>query len=390
MSTFSELPKKRILISGAGVAGILSAILLDKNKYEIEIIEKAASFRNIGFSITLWKTGYDLLTKIIKSNGGYIEEGKDYFKVTGFTLYGGLRLKKLNKLNANGFAWVFERSHLMEILEKILFFKFNKCKLFFSKTIIEIKKEEKKTFVKFNDSTVKEYDIVIIAEGINSTSRGLIFSDKEKIIPLEYNLTYEWFAKRTDLQENGGLFFTRGHIGVIHPPATKNLFGFYSKNGTTNKIRTEFENEMLNIIKQPNGLKTEIDHQTSHVFDLKEVHLPKYYHENVIFIGDAAHGRPPTLGFGTSLAIEDAVLICQAINKLNSVEDLEVIFKIFSDARIKRIEKVYRFQNFIHYFITENKVKIKFLAICLYVFYGKYIEYKVKRLASIKTMFLFP
>lgn len=384
MSRFPELPKKRILISGTGVAGILSAILLDRNKYEIEIIEKADSFRNIGFSITLWKTGFDLLTKIIKSNGGYIEEGKDYFKVKGFTLYGGLRLKKLNKLNSNGFAWVFERSHLMEILEKILLFKINKYKLFFSKTIIEIKKEEKKAIVKFNDNSVKDYDIVIIAEGINSTTRGLIFSDKEIIIPLKYNLTYEWFTKKTNLQENGGLFFTKGHIGVIHPPSTKNLFGFYSKNGTTNKMRTEFENEMLNVIKQPNGFKTEIDHQTSHIFDLKEVHIPKYYHENVIFIGDAAHGRPPTLGFGTSLAIEDAVLICQAINKLTTVEDMEVIFKTFSDARIKRIENVYRFQNFIHYFITKNKVKVKLFAICLYLFYGKYIEYKVKQLASYK------
>jgi 2-polyprenyl-6-methoxyphenol hydroxylase-like FAD-dependent oxidoreductase len=386
MSQFSESPKKRILISGAGVAGILSAILLDKNLYEIEIIEKADSFRNIGFSITLWKTGFDLLTKIIIENGEYLEEGKDFFRVKGFTLYGGLKLKKLKKLNADGFAWVFERSHLMEILERILLNKINKSNLFYSTTILEIRKEENKTLVKFNDGTNKQYDIVIIAEGINSTTRSLIFSNEEIIIPLEYNLTYEWFSKRTDLQKNGGLFFTHGHIGVIHPPNTKNLLGFYSKNGTTDQARIKFENDILNTIKQPNGLNTEINRQTSHVFELKEVHLPKYHHENIIFIGDAAHGRPPTLGFGTSLAIEDAVLICQTINKLTSLEEFQEKSKLFSTTRIKRIENVYRFQNRIHHFITNNKTKVRFLSFCLYTFYGKYIEYKVKQLASTKQI----
>ncbi|MES2930820.1 MAG: hypothetical protein V4665_03505 [Patescibacteria group bacterium] len=52
-------PKKKILISGAGVAGILCALLLDKEKYNINLIERAPSFRNIGFSITLWKTRCD-------------------------------------------------------------------------------------------------------------------------------------------------------------------------------------------------------------------------------------------------------------------------------------------------------------------------------------------
>ena len=106
-------PKKKILISGSGVAGIVCVLSLDTEKYDIEIIERADSFRNIGFSITLWKSGFDLLTSILKENREYITEGKDYFKVKGFTLFGDLRLKKLKQLNADGFAWVFERAHII-------------------------------------------------------------------------------------------------------------------------------------------------------------------------------------------------------------------------------------------------------------------------------------
>lgn len=385
MEKYFENTKKKILISGTGVAGIICAILLDKNKYEIDIIEKAETFRNIGFSITLWKSGFDLLTSILKENGAYVTEGKDFFKVKGFSLFGDLRLKKLKQLNSDGFAWVFERAHLMEILEHVLFSKFDKNKVLFSTTIRRIKNENDKALVEFSDGIKKEYDIVIVAEGINSTTRALVFSDKEKIIPLEYTLRYEWFSKETNLQENGGLFFTQGHIGVIHPPYTRNLLGFYSKNSTSDKIRAGFENDMLNVIKQPNGSETDIDRLTSHVFDLKEVHLPQYNYENIIFIGDSAHGRPPTLGFGTSLAIEDAELISQIINSLTKIEDFNTKSKIFSTVRIKRIEEVYRFQNFIHTFITENKIKVKILSICLKLFYGEYIKYKVKKLASFKT-----
>lgn len=100
--------KKKILISGIGVAGIVTALSLDQQEYEIDIIERAPEYRNIGYSITLWKAGFDLLMEIFERYGIPVVEGKDYFKVSGFNLFGDTNLKKLKWLDASGYAWVFE------------------------------------------------------------------------------------------------------------------------------------------------------------------------------------------------------------------------------------------------------------------------------------------
>ncbi len=374
--------KKKILISGSGVAGILCALSLDAEKYDIEIIERADTFRNIGFSITLWKSGFTHIRKILSKHEQSFIEGKDYFPVNSFTFFGGMKLKKLKQLSSEGYAWVIEREHLMELLEKALLSKIKPEQLSFSTVIKEIREDENGVTVQINDDIKKVYDFVIIAEGINSTTRKLVFSTQERIIPLGQSLRYAWFDKETDLQYGAALFFTQHHIGVIHPPYTRNLLGYYFKDGTSLEKQEAFERKMFSVIKQPDGQETSLDYETSRVFDLKNVYLPKYHSKRIVLIGDAAHGRPPTLGFGTSLAVEDSVAICSAINEAASFGSIEAALEHFSRTRSERIEEVYRFQNFIHKFITGNVLKVRILSLCLKLFYARYIEYRIKRFAS--------
>ena len=63
------ISRKKVLISGAGVAGIVCAVLLDKEKYDVEIIERSETFRNIGFSLTVWKSGFSQLRSLFESYG---------------------------------------------------------------------------------------------------------------------------------------------------------------------------------------------------------------------------------------------------------------------------------------------------------------------------------
>ena len=382
----SETSKKKILISGSGVAGIICALSLDRKKYDIDIIEQADSFRNIGFSITLWKSGFDLLKNVLATHGKGFTEGIDYFPVSAFTLFGGSVLNNLKTLDAKGFAWVIERGHLMDILESALLEKMNGRQVSFSTTITDIKSVNNKAIVSLSNGDNKEYDFVIVAEGINSTTRGMLFGQAEHIVPMNQSLRYAWFDKPTDLGKNGALFFTKSHIGVIHPPYTRNLLGYYFKNGTSVQEQKLFEVKMFGVIKSPDGTETSVDASTSHVFDLKKVYLPRYHTGNAIAcIGDAAHGRPPTLGFGTSLAIEDSVLLCYHLNNANSFDNFERVLAGFSATRARRIERIYRFQDIIHKFITDSAVKVWVLSLCLKVFYAKYMEYKVKKFASYKV-----
>lgn len=376
--------KKKVLISGMGVAGVICAILLDKEKYEVELIERADTFRNIGFSIILWKAGFEHLTRLLAVNKEFIKPEKDYFRVRKFILFGGNILRVLRIFDSDGYGWAFERAYLMHILERVLFKQVRKEQIAFSKTIRTIQHTDIGVTVTFNDGAEKPYDIIIIAEGIHSTSRKLV-PVGERITPTPFLLRYAWFATETILRDYAAIFFSRGHLGVIHPPYFKNLFGFYFNKGLSIESQRAFERMALQRIKQPNGASATLDATTNDTFELQEVHIDTYAFKRIVFVGDAAHGRPPTLGFGTSLAIEDAALVCKKLNELDDGSSAQIYAALasFSKNQIERVESVYRFQNLIHRLcITQDPVRVFFLSWAIQLFLWRWVEGKIKKLAS--------
>ena len=381
--------KKRVLVSGAGVAGIACAVLLDKEKYDVELIEQAGQFRNLGFSIILWKAGFSQLVSLLQKNGESLKDEKDCFKLEGFKMFAGSPLRLVDKVRADGYAWAFKRERLMEILENALRKELPEGHIDFSKGIrhIQYPHESGPAFVTFRDGTQKEYDLVIIAEGAHSSSRELV-AVSERIVSDPYALRYAWFLSPTDLGRYGGLLFERGQVAVIPPPHFNNLLGFYFDKGTSEELQTAFEAEVRRCIRRPDGGESVLDTKTSDVFELKEVHLDRYYAKNVVFVGDAAHGRPPTLGFGTSLALEDATLLTHKLNALKefSEKSLRGVLRAYSDARIPRVEDVYRIQAKVQGFYTKSRLKVAISLLLLRPFLAPYFERNVKRLASFNVL----
>lgn len=361
------------------------AILLDKQKYDIEIVEQSGQFRNIGFSIVLWRSGFEPLRRLLMQAGVSLSEGSDYFKVDGFRIYGHAPLKLIRRFSAAGYGWAFKRQRLMELLEQALRKILSADKIVFSKAIRHISYDSPMgpAHIAFRDGTNKEYDVVVIAEGVHSSSRELI-AVQERVISKPYALRYAWFTSETELETDAALFFTAGQVAVIHPPRANNLLGFYFDKGTPEGSQKRFEEAICARIRKPDGGASELDLNTSDVFELKEVHLDRYNASNAVVIGDAAHGRPPTLGFGTSLAIEDATLLARLLNALEdrTAEHIADTLRGFSDIRVERVESVYHLQSLVENFYTKNRIKLLFLDLIAESFLGRYFERNMKQLAS--------
>lgn len=383
--------KRRVLISGAGIAGILCVLSLDKEKYDVEIIEKADNFRHVGFSFMMWKSGFDSLVNLLKRNNTNLVEGKDYFKTEKFSVFIDVPLKKSLELNANHIIWTFERGQLMKSLEKMLSKQFGKNIVTFRRTVKNIiQQANTNATVIFNDGSKKDYDIVIIAEGIDSKSREILFPEAY-IDSFSHDLTYAWFDTKTNLGHNGVIFFTKGFLGIIHPPFFKNLLGYYSKNDQSQSARRQFEKEISKLIRQPNGDETKINIKTSNVFQYIAVKLKQFHKGNVVVIGDAAHGNPPTIGFGASLAIEDVILLSKFLNEFEIdntfYKHLSNKLKEFSERRTKRISEVYRFQKITHsLLITENFFKVKIISSLGELFLAKFIMSRLQKLARYEVL----
>ena len=105
------MTKKKVLISGAGPAGLAAAILLDKNKYHISVVERGPKFMNMGFSIILWRPGLEALTKILNTN-----EINGLWPLNTFSVYGGDNVELLQSSDTTGIGFSIERKLLKQRL----------------------------------------------------------------------------------------------------------------------------------------------------------------------------------------------------------------------------------------------------------------------------------
>jgi 2-polyprenyl-6-methoxyphenol hydroxylase-like FAD-dependent oxidoreductase len=66
-----------------------------------------------------------------------------------------------------------------------------------------------------------------------------------------------------------------------------------------------------------------------------DVYMQRYHHENVVFIGDAAHGMSPQLGQGANMAFIDSYFLDKVL--INSNNNIEVALKIYTQLRRKHL-----------------------------------------------------
>jgi 2-polyprenyl-6-methoxyphenol hydroxylase-like FAD-dependent oxidoreductase len=92
----------------------------------------------------------------------------------------------------------------------------------------------------------------------------------------------------------------------------------YSKEDILNKMRAYRNDLILEKIQQKDF-----------AFAMyADVWMEKYNHENVVVLGDAAHGMSPQLGQGANMALIDSYYLFSALDKSNINKSLEYYTKI--------------------------------------------------------------
>ncbi len=182
--------------------------------------------------------------------------------------------------------------------------------------------------VTFSDGTSGSYDIVIAADGVNSKVRKLIFGEfKTSYVGLS---VWRYAFKRPTSLDTGYIFFNKKHkLGVI--PMTADLCYIFvnSAEGDNPMIP---EDQLIDKLKAymsayPIPMVQELipqvtDAKLVNYRTLETLKMPAPWYKNrVVVLGDAAHTTIPQLGSGAALAIEDAVVLIEELQKEGSVEE---------------------------------------------------------------------
>jgi len=342
---------KKIIIVGAGIAGLTLANFLKKNNFNnfrvYERFEKKLS-RPTGIQLTPNAVRIlDFLDSRFFLNNNF--NRINYLNINAvnsknFNDKSDLRINLQNIVSDKMPYLTCDRNILMKFLEKNLSSK----EIFYNRQVVQTIKDHNIIRVKFNDGSEDYCDLLVSADGMFSNSRldnniitntnfyayrGVLknfyskYSLENDVIRLwlsgnKHLVTY-YISNQNDLSFTGISKSTQktkiinDHINYSIPfPADE----FRSLFSSENKILREMLDTIHEVYRWP-------------IFSLKK---RVFYRDNQIFIGDSSHGTVPFQAQGAALAIEDSYVLYEQIIK-NITNNLGVFYFNKRNKRVRRI-----------------------------------------------------
>lgn len=315
---------KKILISGASIAGPTLAFWLNKYGFEVTVVERAESLRLGGQNIDVKGSARTITQhmgieqEILASNTGEIG--------VQFVDKNNLVKAAFPKEGATGFTSELEilRGDLVTIL-------YNRTKdnvrYYFGKYITNLLQDTDGVKVSYSDGGEDTFDLVIAADGVRSKTRGLMFGNEAEITYVGlYNAYLTISRKGTDTDWARWYNAPGSRVMALRPDnygTTRASLSFLSKTQAYQNLSMAGQKQVLKAKFKGAGWEElrfleEIEKSKDLYFDaVSQVRAPRWVNGRYGIIGDAAYCPTPLTGMGTSLAITGAYLLAGelAVNK---------------------------------------------------------------------------
>lgn len=325
-----------ILIVGAGPAGLALANFLNTDKHKVTIIERSREFKTMGFGIFFFNEGKRLLRKATHYSSihkflrqiGY----KKFFNEHGKP-YGETHYNELFHVNDYDSITSIKREDLHHLLRKHLS---PSVDLRMGTRILTINNMSDGADVCLSDDTRSRYDIVVGCDGAQSDLRSRFFSSETVTLP--WTARYFWMNQsmsRFLLEfDKNGIVMCMPHkrqttmLSIEH----NDIFnGQNASNIIPEELREYYEAIGLNMREVERG------YRHSYTCPMRYLYTKGWINNSVVLIGDAQHAMTPTLGFGTSTALEDADELAAVMNGADTRSDLNATLPAFARRRSRRI-----------------------------------------------------
>jgi 2-polyprenyl-6-methoxyphenol hydroxylase-like FAD-dependent oxidoreductase len=174
-----QTPAKSALISGIGVAGPTLAYWLAERGFEPVLVERSPTPRTGGYVIDFWGLGYDVAERMgllpsIRGDGYQIEELR---LVDGRgRRVGGFDADVFRKLTGGRYVSL-RRGNLAALLYRKIQ---DRCETIFGDGITAVEQGTDGVWVTFDRASTRRFDLLIGADGLHSTVRGLVFGPQHR------------------------------------------------------------------------------------------------------------------------------------------------------------------------------------------------------------------
>jgi 2-polyprenyl-6-methoxyphenol hydroxylase-like FAD-dependent oxidoreductase len=342
-----SLKNKKVLVSGASIAGLSTAYWMNKLGYQVTVVEMASEPRTAGAAIDIRGITTDIVKRMgifeqLKSKRLHVDLVE--FKNADDVTEGFISLK--NEWEENpGDDIEIERDVFMGVLFDSLK---NDVEFIFNNSITALNETKDEIQVAFKDGRQHAFDLVLGCDGMHSGVRKIWFGHEAEYTHfLEAYFSITIVSKLLIPQKTMQMYNVPDKTIMINAYNNKTdiIFCFFSEQEMSYNYRDEEQQRKI-ITEQFAGqswrtaeLLEEVQHSTNFYFDkFCQVKMPSWTKGRVALVGDAGYCASPAAGMGASLSIAGAATLADALEKYEG--DFNLAFEDYNKNLRPFIEKV--------------------------------------------------
>ena len=319
----------KILITGASVAGNACAWWLGRAGYDVTVVERAPAFRDGGQNVDVRGVGRTVLRQMGLEDAalaaGTGEEGTAWVEEDG-SIAAQFLTAEIGRDGPTA-----EMEILRGDLARLLYDGARAQATYrFGDHVVGIE-QGGDAAVTFASGTTERYDAVIVAEGVGSTTRDLVFPGENRPRPMNLTIAYFTIPRRGDDDRLWRWYHAPGGRSVSLRPdrhgTTRAMLTVQKAPGDEAEWDPAAQKAWLHATFADAGWQAPrvlagLDKATDVYVDaLRQVRLPRWSNGRVVVLGDAAWCVTPIGGVGTTLAVTGARVLAGEIIRAPTLAD---------------------------------------------------------------------